>query len=482
MTHFTTIAGFTAQTGADAPTKAELALIKACVAGEICTCGDGKRPTGPSPARSIRADLLRLLILGGDAATPVHTNGVRLIGGYIIGPLTLDFGRARGMTSLAGCTFTDPVSALQTRFDLLSLAGSQLPGLMAQGAKVSGPVFLTKGFHATRRVTFADSRISGQLNCKGARFDNPEGAALNAQGIRVKGGLIWREITVDAGGISLAAAHVSDLSDDLESWPKGENRLSLDGFTYDRISGSFTDAPQRLEWLKRGTVWDGEFRPQPYVQLAKVLRAMGHDRAARKTLIAMESLLAAAKLREDREKYDRLRCAPSRPVSSDAPEVRGDMGQHWVQMHASRLWSGMIRKLVGYGHAPARALYWTLRSIGFATVFYYIAWCVGAMVPNSAVILTSPDWAAAMQVSANTPTQHWLTLPSATHFETFSAATYAADVFIPLIDFGQEAAWTATTATAFGTAAWIFAWLLKSFGWLVTALGAAAVTGIIRRD
>ncbi len=90
-----------------------------------------------------------------------------------------------------------------------------------------------------------------------------------------------------------------------------------------------------------------------------------------------------------------------------------------------------------------------------------------------------------MEAAPNLPARHWLQSAAGLHYERFSAPAYAADVFIPLIDFGQESTWSATTAKGFwslGFMAYWMAWLLKAFGWFITALGAAAITGIIRRD
>ena len=97
--------------------------------------------------------------------------------------------------------------------------------------------------------------------------------------------------------------------------------------------------------------------------------------------------------------------------------------------------------------------------------------------------MNSPDWVAAMAVSPTAPGPVWAaTAPSGAHYETFYAGFYAADVFIPLINFGQEAAWTATTQNVAGWFAFLATFALKGFGWFITALGAAAVGGIIRRE
>ena len=517
-----------ALTGADALTPPENDLIDACRKGVVCALGDGTRPEAPDPARNIRADLLRYLILGGCTECRVDEAGVQLVGAYVTGELELDFAKAKGQTFLCKCRFKNSVSALQARFQLLNLGGSALPGLNAQGANVTGPVYLRLGFHATGEVSLSNAKIGGQLDCHRGRFNNPKGMALNAQSAEVlgdvffsdgfhatgevslsgariggqldceggqfenseghalnaqkisAGALIWRKVSVPNGWVSLSAAHVGDLVDSPESWP-GNGRLLLDGFTYDRIGGSAspTDAPSRLEWLAKGDTWVGVFFPQPYVQLAKVLREMGHERAARAVLIAKEKKLTAAQWHEDLKTYDALR--------SGTAGQQGDIGGQWLRMRASRYWAGLIGRLVGYGHAPQYALYWAAGSVAFLTVVYWVLWRVGGLVPNSAVILTSADWAGAMAISPTAPGLIWTeTAPSAAHYETFLSGFYAADVFIPLINFGQEAAWTATTANAWGWIAFGMTFVFKAFGWLVTALGAAlgaaAITGIIRRE
>jgi len=68
-------------------------------------------------------------------------------------------------------------------------------------------------------------------------------------------------------------------------------------------------------------------------------------------------------------------------------------------------------------------------------------------------------------------------------YESFNRYAYAADVVIPIIDLGQGAAWApSSTRGPAGRYAWWPRWVFKAAGWLVSALGAAAVTGIIRRE
>jgi hypothetical protein len=560
--------------GAAKLTAPEHAVINACRNGVPCELGDGGRPEGPDPARTIRAELLRYLILGGCDNCRVAETGVVLKGAYIRDALDLDFAVVNGQTSLTNCRFADAISALQTRFELLNLGGSTLPGLNAEGVEVTGNVILNKGFNATGQVDLTGAKIGGslacrkgqfyaanghalnaqqaviagsvylregcatgeirlvgirvggrldcdmghfasldgyalnaeravvsggvffrrgfkatgevrlagarigdRLTCEGGHFQNANGEALNAQRLRVKGSIIWRNVMVLEGGINIDGAHVGDLVDDAASWPAPDGtkaRLILDGFTYNRIS-NFTDTQTRLDWLSAGTRRDGEFFPQPYAQLAKVLRAMGHDRSARTVIIEKEHLLALEQYKADRAK--------AMALWSGDDSAHGDIGWHWCRRWGFWLWNELIRRIVGYGYAPQYALYWTLAILTVLSLFYFVVWQAGGMVPNSPVVLNSADWVAALGADAAKPGPVWAdTMQSAAHYETFVSGFYAMDVFIPLINFGQEEAWTATTKTTMGCIAFVVTFAAKGFGWFITALGAAAITGIIRRD
>ena len=146
------------------------------------------------------------------------------------------------------------------------------------------------------------------------------------------------------------------------------------------------------------------------------------------------------------------------------------------------LWHGALRVLIGYGYAPQRAVFWAVGTVLGFGLFYLWVWNSGGFVPGSDVVLLSDHWAMAVAANPHLPAAAWETSQTGQYYETFAAGTYALDVFIPLVDLGQEEAWNATTATGLGMVAWVMTWFLKAFGWFVTALGAAAVTGIIQRD
>ncbi len=495
-------------------TEAEKALIAACRAGEPCKLGDGERPEAGSDGRTIRAELLRYLLFGGCRECEVP-DGVRLTGAYVSGQLDLSFRRVDCQIGLMNCRFEEAPQFLQTRCEILSLGGSALPGMNAQGIDVKGDVFLRKGFHATGEFRLSGAVIGGQLICVNGWFDNPSGDALNAEGINVrgdvflhkfhatgkvslarsvvgrqlalvqcrfddpsvyalnfesidiKGDFIWRGVLVSSGTVSLAAVHVGVLSDD-QSWPEGE-RLYLDGFTYDRISNAPTDAKSRLEWLRRGTYWNGAFFPQPYVQLAKTLRAMGHDRDARDVLIEM-------RWRKSRHERQRAHSALDGSWRAGFNSIGADL---------SRLWGIVLHWSVGYGLKPMRSAVILFALFLFATFLANKTWTEGSFAPNSGPIIASEAWQGYATDSAiKNPATTWSAKGRAGQdWESFNALAYGADVVIPIIDFGQTSAWApSTTRGGWGWHLWWARWVLGALGWIVSALGAAAVTGIIRRD
>ena len=142
-------------------TEAERALVAACRAGEECILGDGKRPTAPSDESTVGADLLRYLIVGGCDGCVLHESGVDLDGAYITGALDLRMVKAVGVTGLSFCHFAEGIDAMNTHFELLALSGSVLPSLNAQGAEVTGSVFLSDGFTAKGEVSFSGAQIGG---------------------------------------------------------------------------------------------------------------------------------------------------------------------------------------------------------------------------------------------------------------------------------------------------------------------------------
>lgn len=202
---FRSVKEFLALTGKDAPTPAEHALITHCRAGTVCTISK-TRPTTATPHNTIRAPLLRLLILGATPTCGLHARGVFVVGAWIEGRLDLAFCTARGQTVLDACHFTLRPSFAASKLTLLSLEGSHLPGLFAQGMQTEGYVFLSN-LTATGTVDVTSAKIGGQLECNGATLNGAGGKALNAQGIAIEGNILLRNL-IATGTVDLNSAKI----------------------------------------------------------------------------------------------------------------------------------------------------------------------------------------------------------------------------------------------------------------------------------
>jgi hypothetical protein len=122
--------------------------------------------------------------------------------------------------------------------------------------------------------------------------------------------------------------------------------LNLAGFVYTRFGAGPTDAKSRLDWLARQPA--DQFTPQPYRQLAKVLREAGDNVGARRVQVAMEN---------SRHEHEKL----------------GLFGRpwHWI------LWA-----TIGYGYKPERALWCALGIVMLGFFLFGFGYRDGAITPT----------------------------------------------------------------------------------------------------
>lgn len=499
-----------------AASEAERALIAACREGQGCSTNGSTLPDEGNTDLTItvRANLIRLLAV---QATSLHENGVQLLGALITGTLDLRFAKCRGRLMLNNCRFAEKPQMAQVEIAQLSLDGSHFPGLFAQEVKVTGSIFL-RGVKSTGTVNVSAAQIGGQFNCKGAELNGGDGQALNAQLAKVMGSVLLQDViasgTTDltsariggqiaftraaldgrgnlalsaqslrvdseflfrgvksvTGLVDLQSAQVRDLADDAASW-KECKELILDGFTYDRISGvvALKTFAARKDWLEMGSRFAGEFRPQPYTQFAKVMRAAGHAGEARKALMARDRLLAI-----------------------EARKIKGLFDI--VAFPIRWIWDMILRFVAGYGFAPGQSFLVLALLLGLAWAFACQTWQEGSFAPNSDVILVSKGWQdllakdclplPAPKDCIQNPANVWSSDPQAgLDWDSFSAVGYAADLVVPILDLGQTSAWAPSKDRGpWGAGLWWGRWVFAALGWLVTALGAAAITGVIQRN
>src|SRR3984957_19836720 len=155
--------------------EAEQELLTACFRGELCAFGND-RPGQSTPQNTIRAGFLRFLILGGDAAAPVHEHGMGLRGAWILGTLDLIGATSTGHVLVTQSWFVEAPSLFNTRIKgTLSFAGSRVKALGADGLNSEGSVYLGNGFKAEGEVRLLGAKIGGTLECTNASFTAGKG-------------------------------------------------------------------------------------------------------------------------------------------------------------------------------------------------------------------------------------------------------------------------------------------------------------------
>jgi hypothetical protein len=325
-------------------------------------------------------------------------------------------------------------------------------------AHITGNVLFTDGFHATGVVRLCGARIGGDLYCEGGKFEPTEGDALSCDGAKIGGALFFRNVGKITGRVSFAGAEVNSLADDRESWALAPH-LMLDGFHYGRIIGKFTDAATRIAWLimQSHEHLKEEFRPQPWEQLIKVLRDMGHDADAREVAIEKQRMLYAA------------------------GKIAGVVPRFLHRAYGS---------LSSYGYRPMQTVHWM---IGIWLVCGYIYWNSdqrGILAPTSPIIHANAEINAKCGNKSGIRFTTWTEckdLPQ--EYTTFNPWLYSLDLVLPLVDLQQDRDW-APIVTEDDGVTWIglgvftrfVMWLEILFGWCASLLLVAVLGNLVKKD
>jgi len=322
--------------------------------------------------------------------------------------------------------------------------------LSADGLKVSGNVFLRNGFKTEGEVRLPGATIGGNLNCKKGQFINKGKRALNANSLIVEGTVslsngFKAQGKVDLVGatigecftwtgvdspekvpLDLRSARIGTLWDDERSWPQ-PGKLLLDGLVYKRLNGK---APQgtetRIEWLRLQP--KDRFLPQPYEQLADVLRKNGRDADAKKILIAKN---------EDKSRQPNLT---------------------WLE----EFWLRQIGPIIGYGYRSWAVCWLMVLFILSGWLLFSIGHCEEQIVP----------------IAENRP--------------EFSGLAYSCDTFFPIVNLYQARYYTPSPNCGpeimpgtviewrTGNVLRFYLWLHIAMGWILTTLLVVGLTGLVR--
>jgi len=410
-------------------------------------------------------------------------------------------------------------------FTRATLNGKKGSALNADRIKVKGNILCKDGFTATGEVCLLGAEIGGDLEFDGAVLESEGSLALNAESANIAGSVLCREdfriqgdadfsaVRVDvlfdwrptqwSGGLNLRHARVGWWRDGWtgHKWgcadADGKGRsIHLTDFVYTGfLEGCpiIRDAPSRIEWVRKAL--DGEYRPGPYEVLAAALRRDDDEDGAKAVQIA--------KHRDAR--LHRWKSA---------------QGSDSITVAIRTLWDWLLDVTYGYGYAPWRG----------ASVFlfmFFVGWLVfslsapttaagtGIIKPAHPITImqdlhrradcTGPDNAkcakryetgcakryetgcAKRYETGQNPHRHDVLYDLPSEYTPFNAFWYSLDTLIPLVDLGQEKAWS---PSPHGTMredpkGWMVLGYLYCHimvGWILSTLTVVALSGLIKRD
>lgn len=425
--------------------------------------------------RTVRATVIRSLLLGAREGEPGHRAALNLRGAEVVGCLDLRQTEIEPAIDLIGCTFDAMPLLSFARLHGVSFEGSTLPGLDAFAATVLGSLSFVKCTLTGALVVYG-AHISGDLDLDWARLTadrrpvelfgdrtaavfgdavevgrhvylqgtsatgNVELAGMRVggtmyghQALRVEGELRLRRAEV-AGEINLTdAVLVNPGGVALGAWGLRAGELSL---LPARTEGAVDLQHARVDVLRD----DPDRWPAQLLLNGATYAALEPVGAARGRLNWLD-LDPAGYRPQPYEHLARLLRQNGHETDARTVLLVGQRRRRRQLSPAGAVWGLLQDGLVGYGYRPAWAALWLLALTALGTIVF----------------------------SLNPPA-------GGTGGTTFHPLVYTLDLLIPIVDFGQEHAFGIG-----GRAQWL-AYVLTAMGWILFTAVAGAVTRTFNRS
>jgi hypothetical protein len=117
--------------------------------------------------RTVRAEVIADLLLGGGEVGTASVRGVRLQGARITGALNLEATTLRCPLALLDCSFACAIDLTEATAVSVRLSGSHVPAVRARQLLTRGDLRLDEGFSVLGGVGLASAHITGQFDCTG---------------------------------------------------------------------------------------------------------------------------------------------------------------------------------------------------------------------------------------------------------------------------------------------------------------------------
>ncbi|MFX4230260.1 hypothetical protein ACOL3I_02070 [Aliarcobacter butzleri] len=310
--------------------------------------------------------------------------------------------------------------------------------LTFNSSKIDGNVLLGEGFCISGNLDFTASQI---------------GKVKVSEKIRIKGSCLFEFMKVNTILIEKLNFHKIILN------KKGFKKLHLDGLVYNHLSGVNLDSITLINWLSKMP----KFKPQPYKQLAKVLRNMGHNEDANNIMIEYNDIITSK-------------------------------SKNWFIK--------ILKKIYGftaaYGYKPMRVL-GTMFMVWFlCSLFYWNASKVAVFAPTNPLVFQKKDSYICNVNSNGTPlldffnyskynsSNNWILNENLEgEYTTFNPFLYSLDVILPIVDLQVEKDWGQYISSNNGTlndfTRWIM-WFEILFGWTYSLILVAILSGLAKNE
>lgn len=361
-------------------------------------------------------------------------------------------------------------------------------------------------FESQGETRLYSCEIFGDLILTCGKFTNENGIALDLSHAKIHGSLYFyyhffddktiepSEFTI-TGHFILDNSIIYEISDIEDTWfsdgkSKTKFSYSLHGMRYEIFAArSPLYAKLRENWIlnqiptrfnsneKKANETDKkEFFAQPWEQLIKVLREMGHPTEAAEVAIAKQVAMRKAGKIGNPEKKLRLWLL------------------HWP-LHK------LYGTLAGYGYRPLWLVGWMVLLWAVASFCFFHGGNQGYVGPSTA-LLNSPELAAQIDAKCghheeldhhletyNQHKQPWAkceAMPA--EYTTFQPLLYSLDLILPLVDLQQESDWAPIVESAPGVnmpygvfLRWLM-WFTILFGWTASVMLVAIFGRLVEKD
>lgn len=445
------------------------------------------------PERQIRAHVIALLLLDGPPASPGKVRALRVTGARVTGELDLTAATIDCEIDFDACSFSDVLSLRHATTLAVYLQGSHLPELSAEAlrcpgldmrdAVVEGNVWI-QGSDISIDLNLDRAKIGGWINGNlltigswfNGRFGLSIGMRLTLASARI-GGVDLRQADIGhAGGIEQAldahlvtcdtfwasdirVAHGIILSGAqingeallskavVHGTPSDEPAIRLDEIHVRRLDIDTARTDTRSVSMRGATIGKLVDRPEggPLLELDALTYERLEQLPPHSTHTRLTWLKESLGGQYLPQPYEQL-AAAYRVLGHDSEARRVLRAKHRHHRSAlpwtTKIWDWLQDVVAGYGYRPARAGGWLVVLTLLGTLVFSI------YEPHRSEPGRGP---------------------------AFNPTVYTLDLLLPVIDFGQEKAFTSA-----GWPQWL-AYLLIASGWVLATTLVAGLTRVLGR-